>query len=209
MTSQPVPPVAEVEAQPRQRSRLLDSVIEIATTVALAVILYVVIQTFIVQTFRVEQNSMLKTLLPDQHLLIDKLTPRFDDYSRGDIIVFQPPADFSDGSGTPFIKRVIGVAGDRIEIRDNAVWVNGARLDEPYVDPTYKIEAKQWDAITVPAGELVVMGDHRNGSVDSRDFGPVPVGNVIGRAVLRFWPIDKLGILQTPTYPDVPAAPAP
>jgi signal peptidase I len=196
-----------MEAPPRQRSRLLDSVIEIATTVALAVILYVVIQTFIVQTFRVEQNSMLTTLRPDQHLLIDKLTPRFDDYSRGDIIVFHPPEAWTDGDGTPFIKRVIGVAGDHVEIRDEAVWVNGVRLDEPYVDPSYEIFAKDWDEITVPAGELVVMGDHRDGSVDSRDFGPVPVGNVIGRAVLRFWPLDKLGILQTPTYPDVPAAP--
>jgi signal peptidase I len=205
MTDQPAPP-AEAQAQPRQRNRLLDSVIEIATTVALAVILYVVIQTFVVQTYRVEQQSMLTTLQPDQHLLIDKLTPRFDDYSRGDIIVFHPPADF-DSDGTPFIKRVIGVAGDHVEIRANAVWVNGVKLDEPYVDPRFTIEAKEWDSITVPAGELIVMGDHRNASVDSRDFGPVPVGNVIGRAVLRFWPLDTLGIIQTPTYPGVPEHP--
>ncbi|MFN8622862.1 MAG: signal peptidase I [Chloroflexota bacterium] len=212
MTDQPVPPPSdaqaqpEPQAQPRGRSKFLDSAIEIATTVALAVILYVVIQTFIVQTYRVEQQSMLTTLQPDQHLLIDKLTPRFDDYSRGDIIVFHPPADF-ESDGTPFIKRVIGVAGDHIEIHDNAVWVNGAKLDEPYVDPRFPIEAKEWDSIDVPPGDLIVMGDHRNASVDSRDFGPVPVENVIGRAVLRFWPLDTLGIIQTPTYPNVPLHP--
>ena len=208
MTSPQVPPLIESEVQPRRRSRLLDSLIEIATTVALAVILYFVIQTFIVQTFRVEQQSMLDTLLPDQHLLIDKLTPRFDDYSRGDIVVFQPPEAYSDRDGTPFIKRVIGEPGDHIEIRDDRVWVNGVQLDEPYVNPDYPTEPAEWDEYDVPEGELIVFGDHRNASRDSREFGSVPVGNVIGRAVLRFWPLDSLGLIQTPTYPDVPDAPA-
>jgi signal peptidase I len=203
----PTPPTLEVEA-PRQRSRLFDTLVEIVTTVALAVILYVVIQTFIVQTYRVEQESMLTTLWPDQHLLIDKLTPRFDDYSRGDIVVFHPPAR-ANGDGTPFIKRVIGVAGDHVEVRDDAVFVNGVRLDEPYVagyptEPQGRSDSASWD---VPAGSLFVMGDHRDQSIDSRSFGFVSVDQVIGRAVLRFWPIDTLGILQTPTYPDVPDDP--
>src|SRR6478735_11191134 len=99
MTSQPVPPQVELEAQPRQRSRMLDSLIEIATTVALAVILYFVIQTFVVQTFRVEGRSMMDSLYDGQHLLIDKLTPRFDDYSRGDVVVLHPPTAF-DTVGT-------------------------------------------------------------------------------------------------------------
>ena len=110
----------------------LDSVIEIATTVALAVVLYLVIQTFLVQTYRVEQQSMLTTLLPDQHLLIDKLTPRFDDYSRGDIVVFHPP-DEARNDDTPFIKRVIGVGGDHVEIHDDQVCDQRRALDEPYV----------------------------------------------------------------------------
>ncbi len=204
MTSEPALSPAEPEAQPRGRPRIVDSIIEIATTIALAVILYLVIQTFVVQTFRVEQESMLDTLQPDQHLLIDKLTPRFDDYSRGDIVVFHPPDDYST-DGTPFIKRVIGEPGDHVQISDGAVWINGVRLDEPYVH--YPIDPGEWDEITVPAGEIVVMGDHRDASVDSRDFGPVPIGNVIGRAVLRFWPLSTLGIVQTPSYPGVPDAP--
>lgn len=196
-------PQTEADAPRSGRSRALDSVIEIATTVALAVILYFVIQTFVVQTFRVEMVSMLDTLEPGDHMLIDKLTPRFDDYSRGDIVVFHPPADYDEG--TPYIKRVIGEPGDTIAIKDGAVYVNGVRLDEPYVH--YPIEADAWDQITVPAGELIVMGDHRDASSDSRAFGPIPISDVIGRAVLRFWPLDKLGIVQTPSYPGVPDSP--
>ena len=78
------------QEEPRKRSRLMDAIIEIVTTVGLAVVLYLIITTFFVQTFRVEQQSMMDTLQPGQHLLIDKITPRFDDYSRGDIIVFHP-----------------------------------------------------------------------------------------------------------------------
>jgi signal peptidase I len=203
------PPTPELEATPpRTRSKLLDSVIEIATTVALAVVLYLVIQTFLVQTYRVEQQSMLTTLLPDQHLLIDKLTPRFDDYSRGDIVVFHPP-DAESEDDTPFIKRVIGVGGDHVEIHDDQVWIDGVALDEPYVNGypirPWNDDEDTWD---VPEGSLFVMGDHRDQSVDSRKFGVVPIGNVIGRAVLRFWPLNTLGILQTPTYPELPPATA-
>ena len=204
MTSEPTPtPLPPVEP-PKGRSRAVSSLIEIGTTVALAVILYFVIQTFVVQTFRVEGKSMMDSLLDGQHLLIDKLTPRFDDYSRGDVVVLHPPEAF-DTVGTPFIKRVIGVAGDHIELKDDAVYVNGAKLDEPYVH--YPTKPSEWTTYDVKPGEVIVMGDHRNASEDSRVFGPVPVGNIIGRAVLRFWPLDSLGILQTPTYPDTPAAP--
>ena len=134
MTGQPAPysaapevPEAPELEQPRKRSKLMDAIIEIATTVGLAVVLYLIITTFIVQTFRVEQHSMQDTLQPGQHLLIDKITPRIDDYSRGDIIVFHPNGQSNE---TPYIKRVIGVGGDHIEIRRGAVWVDGTQLDE-------------------------------------------------------------------------------
>jgi signal peptidase I len=198
------PPVAEVPV-PRRRSRTLDAAIEILTTVVLAVVLYVVIQTFVVQTYRVEQDSMLPNLQPDQHLLIDKLTPRFDDYSRGDIVVFHPP-DASSPSDTPFIKRVIALGGEHVDVHDGAVWVNSVKLTEPYTfrnQPTQPVcGTSSWD---VPVGSIFVLGDHRQASTDSRCFGTVAVDQVIGRAWLRFWPLNTIGILQTPTYPDVPA----
>lgn len=202
-----LPPAVEADV-PYQRSKALSSIIEIATTIGMAVVLYLIITTFVVQTYQVQQVSMLDTLQPNQHLLIDKLTPRFDDYSRGDIIVFHPP-DTSEGD-IPYIKRIIGVGGDHVEIHDGAVWVNGAKLDEPYVNPKYKIEPgpdqSAWD---VPVGSLFVMGDHRDRSTDSRYFGTVPVSSVIGRAVVRIWPLSDAGILQTPTYPNVPPASSP
>ena len=179
---------------------------EASVTVILAFALYAIIQTFIVQTYRVEGKSMDDTLQDGQHLLIDKLTPRFDSYSRGDIVVLHPP-DLEE-SATPYIKRVVGVEGDHVELIDDAVWVNGVELDEPYTKagsitaPESGEEA--WD---VDAGTVLVMGDNRQHSVDSRSFGVVEVDEIIGRAWLRFWPIDTIGLLQTPTYPDVPAAP--
>jgi signal peptidase I len=192
---------------PRRRSRTLDVAIEIVTTIALAVVLYVVIQTFVVQTYRVEQDSMLPNLQPDQHLLIDKLTPRFDDYSRGDIVVFHPP-DATSSSDTPFIKRVIALGGEHVDVRDGAVFVNNVRLTEPYTfrtQPTQPVcGTSSWD---VPTGSLFVLGDHRQASTDSRCFGVVATGQVIGRAWLRFWPLNTLGIIQTPSYPNVQANP--
>jgi signal peptidase I len=198
------PPVADVPV-PRRRSRTLDAAIEILTTVVLAVVLYVVIQTFVVQTYRVEQDSMLPNLQPEQHLLIDKLTPRFDDYSRGDIVVFHPP-DANSPSDTPFIKRVIALGGEHVALHDGGVYINDVRLIEPYAfknQPTQPVcGTSSWD---VPIGSIFVLGDHRQASTDSRCFGTVAVDQVIGRAWLRFWPLSTIGILQTPTYPDIPA----
>jgi signal peptidase I len=206
----PYPAVPEVQEQPRKRSKAVDAIIEIATTVGLAVVLYLVITTFVVQTFRVEQQSMLDTLQPGQHLLIDKITPRVDDYSRGDIIVFHPNGDTSQ---TPYIKRVIGLGGEHVEIRDGSVWIDGVRLEEDaytYRDPdTGQNEPTEPDggqsAWDVPAGSLFVLGDHRGESTDSRfqSVGFVGVDDVVGRAWLRFFPIGTLGILPTPAYPEL------
>jgi signal peptidase I len=213
------PPAYVPVQEPRRRSRALDAVVEIVTTIVLAVVLYVVIQTFVVQTYRVEMNSMEPTLLPNQHLLIDKLTPRFDTYSRGDIVVFHPPQNQRgniatscangqyDDTETPFIKRVIGVPGDAIEIRGGSVFVNDTRLDEPYINndgnTTPLTDVREW---TVPEGCLFVLGDHRSRSQDSREFGMIKSSEVIGRAWLRFWPLNTLGILQTPPYPELAEA---
>lgn len=202
------PEAAEAAEVPRKRSRMVDAIIEIVTTVGLAVVLYLIITTFVVQTFRVEQHSMIDTLQPGEHLFIDKLTPRFDEYSRGDIIVFHPNGD---ADSTPYIKRVIGVGGEKVELRDGAVWIDGVRLDEEYTylgEPTEPSDFRGQTAWDVPEGSLFVMGDHRQRSKDSRseDLGFVKTGDVVGRAVVSFFPLDKVGILQTPQYPELSGA---
>jgi signal peptidase I len=207
-TPAPYPAAPEAPEEPRKRSKLMDAIIEIATTVGLAVVLYLIITTFVVQTFRVEQQSMIDTLQPQEHLLIDKLTPRIDDYSRGDIIVFHPNGDTDR---TPFIKRVIGVGGEHVEIAQGSVWIDGIELQEDYTylgeptEPSGFGGQSEWD---VPEGSLFVLGDHRQGSKDSRsaDLGMVGTDHVVGRAWLRFFPLDTLGILQTPEYPELQAA---
>ena len=181
---------------------------EVAQTLLLTLVIFFGIQTFIAQPYRVEQQSMQRTLEQDQYVLVDKLTPRFDTYKRGDIVVFKPPPDWAGPDGTPFIKRVIGVEGDQVEIQDGEVIVNGVTLDEPYVfavdgepqETTTTTEPPRW---VVAENELFVMGDHRSSSSDSRTFGPIGVDDVVGRAWLRYWPADTIGILPTPVHPEL------
>ncbi len=182
---------------------------EIVETLVLTLIIFLVIQNFVAQPYKVQQQSMEHTLEPEQYVLVDKLTPRWDPYKRGDIVVFTPPAGGGDEK-TPFIKRVIGQSGDTVEVRDDGiVYINGRPLDEtaylfretpddPTQSTTAPLDQSTW---TIPPGELFLMGDHRANSADSRSFGPVPVAQVIGRAWLRYWPIDTVGVLPTPTYP--------
>jgi signal peptidase I len=189
--------------------------VEIVETLVLTLIIFVVIQTFVAQPYQVQLKSMQHTLEPEQYVLVDKLTPRFDTYKRGDVVVFTPPGDWVDGNGTPYIKRVIGVAGDTVEIRDDGlVYIDDQALDEPYVfnddgGPAHATTASSAEARwTIAPGEVFLMGDHRSNSADSREFGPVETDQVIGRAWLRYWPLDTVGILPTPIYLDlVPAAP--
>jgi signal peptidase I len=189
---------------------MLGCLFEIVETLVLTLIIFLVIQNFVAQPYKVQQQSMEHTLEPDQYVLVDKLTPRLDTYKRGDIVVFTPPADWAQEDGTPFIKRVIGVGGDKVEVKDGDVLVNGKALLEPYLyadapgdsaEPTVA-SRESW---TVPDGELFLMGDHRANSADSRSFGTVPITHIIGRAWLRYWPINVFGILPTPTHPELAA----
>ena len=191
----------------------LGCLLEIVETLALTLIIFVVIQNFIAQPYKVQQSSMERTLMQEQYVLVDKLTPRFDAYKRGDIVVFTPPEDWVGADKTPFIKRVIGVGGDTVEIHDGGVYINDERLDEPYIytesDGSVQTTDAAQDSWVIPGDELFLMGDHRQDSADSRAFGPVPVNQVIGRAWLRYWPFDTFGVLATPTYAAPSESPAP
>jgi signal peptidase I len=195
--------------------RAFGCLIEAVETVVLTAIIFFVLQTFVAQPFQVEQVSMRNTIQPSQYVLVDKLTPRFDGYHRGDIIVFQPPDNTELGAGKPYIKRIVGVAGDTIQIKkDGNVYVNGTKLDEPYLyaedgkaQPTQPHGTEtSWQ---VPDGDLFVMGDHREQSQDSRDFGPITVSSVLGRAWLRYWPAAAFGVLPTDAHTELSGAASP
>jgi signal peptidase I len=193
-------PGEPVVVTPLRRRRLARLAIEIAETLVLTALIFLALQTFVAQPFRVEGGSMETTLEPNQYVLVDKLTPRWAPYGRGDIVVLDPPAAYQR-DGTPFIKRVIGLPGDRVQLVDGAVVVNGTALDEPYLysvggvreptDPTLG-GLSEW---YVPPGQLFVLGDHRQNSSDSRVFGTVDISSIVGRAWLRYWPIDTFGTL--------------
>ena len=183
--------------------------VEVVETLALTLVTFFVIQSFVAQPFQVRQTSMERTLEPDEYVLVDKLTPRFDEFHRGDIVVLHPPEGWQDESGTPFIKRVIGLPGERVSIHeDGRVYVNDRPLDEgtyTYADgdganepTTPQTDEASW---VLGADEVFVMGDHREASADSRSFGPVKEASILGRAFLRYWPASTFGILSRPAYP--------
>lgn len=188
--------------------RTLGCLLEIVQTLVLTVVLFWVVQSFVAQPFQVRQLSMQPTIENNEYVLIDKLTPRVDTYHRGDIVVFAPPRAAATQLGEPFIKRIVGVAGDTLELREGRVFVNGTALDEPYLfgvggaaEPTEpESDEVSW---LIADGELFVMGDHRQRSSDSRSFGPIKVDSVVGRAWLRYWPLAGFGVLPSAGHPEL------
>jgi signal peptidase I len=146
-------------------------------------------RAFVAEPLRIPSDSMAPTILHGDHVLSDRLTYRFRDPERGELAVFSSP-----DTGELTLKRVVGVGGDRIEVRDGVLLVNGERQREPFVDRDV-VDGVFFGPVRVPAGTVFVMGDARDNSRDSRAFGPVPVDDVEGRAILRLWPLSRAGTL--------------
>jgi signal peptidase I len=146
---------------------------------------------FLYQPVKVEGTSMMPSLDDQERIFINKFVYRLEAIQRGDIVVFRYPRD----PAKSFIKRVIGVAGDRVRIEDGRVYLNGKMLAEDYVPRVYEDE-RSYPEIVVPADSYFVLGDHRSLSNDSRDFGPVESSYIYGKAVFGYWPMEKLGRLR-------------
>ena len=185
---------------------------ELPILILIALVVAVVIKTFFIQAFFIPSGSMKETLQVNDRVLVNKLAYRFGDIQRGDVIVFDDPrgdaAETSEsvigalvrnlaesvGLSTPqseFIKRVVALEGETIEVVDGTVFIDGAPLDEAYLRPGLRL--RDFDAVTVPEGEVFVMGDNRNSSVDSTVFGPIPVSDIVGKAFVVVWPPSNWG----------------
>ncbi len=151
-----------------------------------------VIIIFLYQPVKVEGTSMSPLLTDQERIFINKFVYRFEPIQRGDVVVFWYPLDRSKS----FIKRVVALSGDLVEIRNGRVLVNGKELDEPYVPPQFA-DRSSHAATRVPDGQFFVLGDHRNSSNDSRVFGPVPGQFIYGKAVFVYWPVERFGALPS------------
>jgi signal peptidase I len=186
----PAPPLQPADTPTaRQMPFWQRSLLEIIQTVVLAILLYFVIDS-VVARVRVENVSMEPTLMPGEFLLVNRLAYRFGEIDYGDIIVFHNPGNPAED----FIKRVIGLPGDMVTVENGIVYINDFPLDESYIaaPPNY---SGSWE---VPEGGVFVLGDNRNQSSDSHAWGFVPVENIVGRALVIYWPLDSVQILNEP-----------
>jgi signal peptidase I len=158
----------------------------------IAIGLALVIIVFLYQPVKVEGTSMAPLLSDQERIFINKFVYRFEPIQRRDVVVFWYPLDHSKS----FIKRVIGLPGESVEIRQGIVYVNGRAIDEPYVPAQYE-DMSDYGPVRVPRDSYFVMGDHRISSNDSRVFGCVPSKFIYGRAVFAYWPVDHFGSLST------------
>lgn len=197
----------EVPDQPAGRG-WLKGTFEIVETLVLTLVIYLLIHTFVAQPFEVQQTSMTPTIVDGDYVLIDKLSPHWQAYGRGDVVVFQPPERYETG-GIPFVKRVIGLPGDTVHLTDGRVVLMAAggepvTLSEPYVShgadgavvPTLPTDGTGTDTWVVPDGSYFVMGDNRTNSVDARSFGPIAAESLVGRAWFRYFPLDRITVLS-------------
>jgi signal peptidase I len=159
--------------------------------IVLAVVIAFLMVVFLYQPVKVEGTSMQPELLDQERIFVNKFVYHFEEIHRGDIVVFWYPKDPSKS----FIKRVLGVPGDVISIRDGQVHINGEMVEERYVPRGYQ-DADSYPPVRVREGHYYVLGDHRNASNDSRSWGLVPRKYIYGKAVFRYWPVEKAGFLE-------------
>jgi signal peptidase I len=178
------------------------TVVEYIVLAVVAVAVALLIQAFLVKPYRIPSASMEDTLLIGDRVLVDRISWRLSQPERGDIVVFHPPFD-----GPVLIKRIIGLPNDEISLRGGFVYINGQRLDEPYVrrvdgrpepsDPfSNGLPWSLQEPYKVPAGSYFVMGDNRTDSGDSREFGPIKRAQFVGRGFARYWPPGRIGGVQ-------------
>jgi signal peptidase I len=176
---------------PRKGGGLLEFLVILLIAFALV---FGFVRPFVVEAFYIPSESMVPTLEVGERLFVSKFIYRVDEPERDDIIVFKSVEGSTEGGQEDLIKRVVGLPGDEISVRDGVLFVNGERQEEPYVNQRFP-DSSSFRPVTVPKGEVFVMGDNRAASLDSRFFGPVPLENIEGKAFLIFWPRGHIRLL--------------
>jgi signal peptidase I len=177
----------EFEEKPPEKSKVVGFLVDILETLLLSVVLFFLINA-VSARIKIDGSSMEPNLQHGEFVIVSKINYRFGEPERGDVVVFDYPRNITK----EYIKRVIGLPGEEVKIDNGKVFVNGILLSEPYleIEPNYEGE---W---VVPEDSLFVLGDNRNNSSDSHDWGPVPLSNVIGEALLVYWPPSSWGLIN-------------
>ncbi len=175
--------------------------LDIIETVVIALSIFLVVYLFLLQPHQVNGQSMVPTFQSGEYVLTDKVSYKIGNPERGDVIVFHAPeaANCPKGTGCDFIKRIIGLPGDSIQVRDDAIWVNGVQLEEPYIPEEFDILPGEYTrnrVVTLGPNEYFAVGDNRPYSSDSRAWGPITPDLIVGRAFFRYWPLNKAGVVQ-------------
>jgi signal peptidase I len=168
---------------------------DVLETLLLAAVIFFLVNTLTAR-YEVQSISMEPTLHEGQYLIVSKFSYWFRSPQRGDIVVLDPP---DERSAIPYIKRIIGLPGEFVEIRNGRVWIDGVALNEPYVSGPVLYER----SFEVKADEYLVLGDNRNNSSDSHVWGTLPADNLIGKTVFRYWPLDRLGLIPHYVFPEL------
>jgi signal peptidase I len=176
--------------QPGMGRRLVRFLRDVLETFLPALLIALLINVFVGQATRVEGQSMEPNLHTDQRLVVEKVSYRFHGPQRFDIVVLRLPSQGEE----LLIKRVIGLPGETVEIKNGHVYINGQQLDEPFT--AEETRPGRYAKVTVPPLHVYVLGDNRSRSNDSRSFGPVPIENIVGRAWLSYWPPQNLGLVH-------------
>jgi len=187
--------------------KILKFFLDSVQSLVLALSVFVLAYLFVAQPNQVHGTSMVPNFQDKEFLLTEKLTYYFREPVRGEVVIFKaPPSEPCSEDECEYIKRVIGLPGETIRVLDGKVWVDGKILPEEYLPSDFVTNpgsfAREGKPVVIPQGEYLVLGDNRPHSRDGREFGPIPLESIVGRAFLRYWPVSELGIIRNAIYPD-------
>lgn len=180
------------------------AVFDFLQSIVVVLAIMVMIYLFVMSPQEISGASMEPNFHNGEYILTNKIEYKLKNPSRGDVVIFKSPLN----KDIDYIKRIIALPGETVILKDSALWVNGKKVAEPYLAPDVYIFGgsylREGVEVTVPDGQYFVVGDNRPHSSDSREFGPIAKEDFIGKALVRYWPFDQMGLVKSPSYPDLP-----